>query len=126
MELDCLRILDEGGVLLATAPTACDAVNQLLDRGEQDGLRSLVDAGVVRPWLLGHAHLDLAKDHVAILIPLPRAKAVVIAIDADAPLSLVDEGLARCVSEPKFCSARDERRAVALQDLYIDLRPFDK
>lgn len=122
VERDCLTILDEGGVVLATAPNACGAVNRLLDLGQHEDLRSMIDAGVVRPWLLGHAHLEhLAKHHAALLAPLPRAKPVVLEIDANAPRSLVDEGLARCVSDPKFCSARDQRRAIALHDLYFDL-----
>ncbi|HMA97654.1 MAG TPA: DUF3025 domain-containing protein [Polyangiaceae bacterium] len=133
-EQDCLTILDEGGVVLATAPSAHDAIHRLLENGQHNELRELIDDGVVTPWLFGHAQLEhLAKHHAALRPPLPHAntaalpqlphgKAVLLELDASAPRSTVDEALARCVSAPEFCSARDRRRPVSLHDLYRDLQ----
>lgn len=121
-EQDCLTILDEGGVVLATAPSAYDSVNELLELGHDGELRGLIVRGLVRPWLFGHAHLEhLAKHHDAYEVPLPSAKPVVICIETDGSRVEVDGALAQCVADPQFCAVRDPRRPIALNNLYLDL-----
>ncbi len=127
VEQDCLTILDEGAVLLAVDDDVAPHVESLLDRGEHRELAVCVQANLLRPWLLGHAHAEQVAKRTTLSqgISLSRARPVVLAIGAGASRSQVDAALGRMLSGPDFCTTRDPRRAVALTDLYLDLATPD-
>ncbi len=57
---DTRALLDEGGVLLATAPRAVEVARRELAAGNTGALRELAARGELRPWVLGHALLEHA------------------------------------------------------------------
>lgn len=122
-ERDDLAMLDEGGVILAVGATSVGSLRDVLGTAEHDRLRSAIDLGAVRPWLIGHAHLE----HLAISTlarspaPLPRAKPILLDVGAGATRKQVDEALATQLERRNAEWLRNGWRAVSLEHLYPDL-----
>lgn len=124
-EQDHLAMLDEGGVLLAVDSVNAASLAQMLEAAQHERLRSAIELGQVRPWLIGHAHLE----HLAInalsktTAPLPRAKPVLLEVGANASRDRVDDALAVRLAAPSVEFLQNGWRAVPLECLYGNLPP---
>jgi hypothetical protein len=118
-EQDCLTILDEGGVLLVADQTCSSELEGALQRADQGAILQWIQAGALRHWLLGHAHLELLvrRNLGESWTAVPRAKPVILTLPAEANRAQVDAELARRLADPCFCAGRDGVRAVPLTSL---------
>jgi len=122
-EQDHLAMLDEGGVLLAVDSADAESLVQWLDTAQHERLRTAVDRGKIRAWLIGHAHLEhLAINSISTnSAPLPRAKPVVLDVGVGACRAQVDDALATRLAAPSVEFLQTGWRAVPLDCLYCDL-----
>jgi hypothetical protein len=118
---DGLTMLDEGGVLLAVEANALQQLEACLDAGSHGDLLDLSRRGLIRPWLFGHAHLELVAKQRALGLrtELARAKPVVLPCGAGATRAQIDAAFAASIAQFDADAPCHRRRAIAIRDLFV-------